>query len=278
MKYLKIKQIATTLMVVIISFTFTQCKNTTKGAKEDVKNIETKTKNEVSKTESEAKTSFANDKMYFDYKIEYAKVLLDLEDVKAHFILDNDKIKTEADLDKAEKYLSNLEKSSDNDYHNFITKMKSDIEDAKQSIKNNDKTAKGKLEALSNSFSNEISNLDGKVDNEETNITNDAKRHYAELRAKEYLLKGYLAADKKETYAKADEYLDKADKEYIIAQQYGSEKYKATIEDLRKDIKSAKRSIQTNSKDAKKEVNKVITKLGSYSEQMNTAYPYIVIP
>jgi len=278
MKYLKIKQIATSLLVVAISFAFTQCKNTTKGAKEDVQNIETKTKNEVSKTENEAKTSYANDKMYFDYKIDLAKISLDIEDAKAHFILDNDKTKAEADLDKAEKHLSKIEKYSDNDYHNFTTKMKSDIKDAKQSIKNDDKTTKGKLEELSNSFSSEISKLDAKVNNEKTNISADSKRHYAELRAKEYLLKAKLAVDKKETYAKADEYLDKADKEYVKAKQYGSEKYKANIEDLRKDIKSAKKSIQAKGKDAKKEVNKVITKLGSYSEQTYVDYPYIIIP
>ena len=266
------------LVLVIISLVFIQCKNTTKGVKEDLSNIKTQTESETSKINTKINTIITNDKMYFDYKIEHEKALLEIEKAKEHFIIENDKFKANAALDKVEKHLSNLEKSLDNDYHNFVAKTKLDIKDTKQSIKNNDKTVKDKLESLSNSFSNEISKLNDKIDNEKNNISIDSKRHYAELRAKKYLLKAKLATNKKETYAKAAEYLDNADKEYIKAEQYGNEKYKATIEDLRKDIKSAKNNIKSNSKKVKKSVNALIIKLGGFSQQINNDYPYILIP
>lgn len=275
-KQIRILSVLSVLMVIV--FSFTQCKNTTKGAKEDLKNVETKTKNETSKLENESKASITKDKMYFDYKMEHAKVLLDLDDAKVHFILFNDKLKAESDLNKAEKHLSNLENSTDTDYQQFISKMKADITATKQSIKKDDKTAKTKLENLSKSFSSEISKLDNKMSSEKTNISNDDKRHFAELRAKDYLLKAKLASDKKETYAKANDYLDKADQEYVKAKQYGDDKYKVTIEDLRTDIKSAKKSLQAKEKNAKKAVNHIMTKLGGFSEQMNIDYPYIAIP
>ncbi len=280
MNFIKSKQLVVLvllLVLIVIAFSFAQHKNTTKDIKKDVKNMETKTKNETSKIENETEASLTKDKMYFDYKIEHAKVLLDLEDAKIHFILENDKFKAEEDLNKAEKHLSTLENTTDTDYQKFIARMKTDIAATKQSIKNDDKTAKTKLENLSNDFSSEISSLESKTTSEETNISNDDKRHYAELRAKEYLLKARLASDKTDTYAEADDYLDKADQEYVKAEQYGNATYKTTIEDLRTDIKSAKKSIQAKENNAKKEINHIMTKLDSYSEQQDVDYPYIVI-
>lgn len=271
MNFIKSKQIAMLTVLIAVAFSFTQCKNTKEGVKEDLENIETSAKNET-------RESLEKDKMYFDYKMEHAKVLLDLEEAKAHFILENDKFKAEESLNKAEKHLLNLEKTPDNDYRNFIVKIKADIAATKQSIKRGDNTANVKLEKLSNDFSSEINNLENKISLEKTNITNDTKRHYAELSAKKYILKARLASSKTATYAKADSYLDKADQEYVKAKQYGNEKYKTTIEDLRKNIQSARNSIQAKEKNSTAKIDVILYKLGSYSNQLDTEYPYILIP
>ena len=271
MKIIKSKQIVVFLVLIGMTLTFTQCRNTTKGVKKDVKSIEQEAKSEASKMENKSNTSLTNDKMYFDNKMEHEKVLLQLEKAKSHFIIENDKFKADADLKKAEKHLANLENSSDKDYQNFIAKMKADITAAKQSIKNDDKTAKTKLENLSKSFSSEISKLEQKIASEKTTISKDDKRHFAELRAREYLLKAKLASYHKENFTKATAYLDKAAKEYQIAKQYGNEKYNATIENLRKDILKAKQNIQT------KEINDILIKLDSFSDPADVEYTYIII-
>ncbi len=278
MKYKKIKKSPIYLLVLVIVLSFTRCANTEKGAKKDFNNAETTAENETNNVEEKTEDVLAKDRLNLDYKIEHAKVLVDLEQAKIHFIVETNKFKAQANLDKAKNRLEALEKSGNTKYLESIQKTKATITDLKQLIKNDDSAAKDKLNELSNSISLEINRIDDNIKAKETKISEDYKRHNAELKAKEYILKAIVATNRENMYAKSIEYLDKADQEYVVAKQYGNEKYKTTIEDLRTTIEEAKISLKANEKKANEKINAIITKLNEYTYQEDQYYPYILIP
>jgi len=264
--------------LIVSALFLSMCTNTKKGAKKDMKNLKSKTENKMNAVKEKTAETTAKTKQYFENKTNLAKAKVSLEKSKIDLRINHDKQKTTKDLDNVNKYLSNVKSETDQKFNTNVSNLKEEVSNIKLSIKKDDKATTIKLNNIGHDIDVMLDNFQDKMHNDQTKLVKDFKRHYAELRAKEFLYKAKIASSKKETYAKADAYLDKADQEYVKAEQYGNAKYKTTIEDLRKDIKAAKKSLKAKSKEAKKKVDSIITKLGKYTVQSNIDYPYIIIP
>lgn len=260
-----------------IAVSLSMCNNTEKGAKKDVKNLKSKIEKKLKTEKNVVNTLSANEKQYFDNKIAFSKAQLYVTEAKIDLVVHQDKLKAKKDLDKALQALSTVKKSDDNTFNTSVDKIKVSVSKAKSEVDTDANKARLKLESINSSINKKLTFWDTETHNENAEIVNEYNRHYAELMAKTYLLKARLVSDKAATYSKAEQYLNDADKQYVEAEKYGGAKYKATIEELRKDIKEANANLKSNDKKAKSKIDAIIKKLKKYSTYENDAYYYVPV-
>ena len=273
----KLKKVVSYLLLLTLAVSLSMCTNTEKGAKKDVKNLKSKTEKELKTEKIAVDTLSANTKQYFDNKVALSKAQLFVTEAKTDLVIHKDNLKAKKDLDKALQVLSTVKKSDDNTFNTSVDKIKASVNNAKSDVDTDVNKARLELDNIDGSIKNELTSWDTETHNEKSKIANDYNRHYAELMAKTYLLKARLASDKTATYSQAEKYLNESDKKYAEAENYGNAKYKATIEELRKDIKEADASLKSNNKKAKSKIDAIIKKLAKYSTYKDDSYYYIPV-
>jgi len=148
------------LAIALLAVSLTMCTNAKKGTKKDMKNMQSNADKTMQNSKQKTNQAIADATLTFDYKIAHAKALLSLEQAKVHFLLENDYPNTKADLERADKYLSSIENSSNKTYNKDIAKIRGDINDTKQGVGKDKNATKSKLENLEREMTLRTDKLD----------------------------------------------------------------------------------------------------------------------